>query len=304
MLDDKIAPMLAYSSPPFDSPRHLFEIKWDGTRCILFIQDQGVRLQNRRLQDITHRYPEFAALARQIKGKNAILDGELVVLAQGRPDFRKLQQREQQSDPVKIGLLAPQLPATYIAFDVLYHDDVKCLQLPLAERKEILRSLLAEAVQVVESAYILEQGKSFYRKVVAQGLEGVMAKALDSPYLMGQRSRYWLKIKPRGRATCFIVGYSPGKGARRPWFGSLALATREAQGWVFRGLVGSGFARADLEAITDRLQTLTRDGPAVPLTGAPPGIVWVQPELQCEVTFQEETPRGHFRAPAFTRLIG
>jgi bifunctional non-homologous end joining protein LigD len=303
MIDAPIAPMLAYSSPPFDSPRHLFEIKWDGTRCILFVREQGVRLQNRRLQDITHRYPEFAALSRQIKAKNAVFDGELVVLAQGRPDFRKLQQREQQSDPVKISLLAPQLPATYIAFDVLYHNDIQCLHLPLSERKEILRSILAESGQVVESAYILEQGKSFYREVVAQGLEGVMAKALDSPYLIGQRSRYWLKIKPRGRATCFIVGYTPGQGARRPWFGSLALATREAHGWIFRGLVGSGFAGADLEAITDRLQKLIRDTPAMPLTGVPKGIVWVNPELQCEVTFQEETPRGHFRAPAFTRLI-
>jgi len=82
------------------------------------------------------------------------------------------------------------------------------------------------------------------------------------------------------------------------------LATREVHGWVFRGLVGSGFARADLEAVTGRLQKLTREGPAVPLTGVPKGIVWVQPELQGEVTFQEETPRGHFRAPAFTRLIG
>jgi bifunctional non-homologous end joining protein LigD len=303
MLDAKIAPMLAYSSPPFDSPRHLFEIKWDGTRCILFVRDGGVRLQNRRLQDITARYPDLAGLHRQIQGRNAILDGELVVLSQGRPDFRKLQQREQLADPVKIGLVARQLPATYIVFDVLYHDDAKCLHLPLSRRKEILGDLLAESAEVVESRYILAQGKSFYREVVAQGLEGVMAKALDSPYLVGQRSRHWLKIKPRGQATCFIVGYSRGQGARREFFGSLALATREPEGWRFRGMVGSGFTEAELKEIAARLQGLKQESPALLWPGTPAGITWVKPELRCEVTFQEETPRGRFRAPAFIRLL-
>ena len=207
MLDETIVPMLAYSSPPFDSSRHLFEIKWDGTRCILFVRDQSVRLQNRRLQDTTARYPDLAGLHRQIKGRNAILDGELVVLSQGRPDFPRLQQREQVADPMKIGLVARQIPATYIVFDVLYHNDEKCLHLPVRQRKEILTDLLLESAHMVESSYVLEQGRSFYREVVAQGLEGVMGKALDSPYLVGQETRHWLKIKPRGKAACFIVGY-------------------------------------------------------------------------------------------------
>ena len=85
MLDEQIAPMLAYSSPPFDSPRHLFEIKWDGARGILFLRDRHIRLQSRRLLDITGRYPELAGLYRQIKGRNAILDGELVVLSRDGP---------------------------------------------------------------------------------------------------------------------------------------------------------------------------------------------------------------------------
>jgi DNA ligase D-like protein (predicted ligase) len=303
MLDETIAPMLAYSSPPFDSPRHLYEIKWDGTRCILFVRDQGIRLQNRRLLDITRRYPELAGLHRQIKGRNAILDGELVVLSQGRPDFRKLQQRDQVADPMKIDLVAGRLPATYIVFDVLYLNDEQCLHLPLSRRKEILTELLRESAHMVESGYLEQQGRSFYREVVSQGLEGVMAKALDSPYLVGQRSRHWLKIKPRGMATCFIVGYSEGQGSRRQSFGALALATPEQEGWRFRGLVGSGFNAAELQEITGRLQQLKVDSPAIPLKEIAAGITWVKPELRCEVTFQEETPRGHFRAPAFKRLI-
>jgi DNA ligase D-like protein (predicted ligase) len=302
-LPERIAPMLAYSSPPFDSPRHLFEIKWDGTRAILFVADGAIRLQNRRLQDITHRYPDLAGLHRQIKAKNAIFDGELVVLAQGRPDFRKLQQREQVADPLKIGLVAQKLPATYIVFDVLYRDDEKCLHLPLSWRKEILADLLEESAHLVESGYIEAQGRSFYREVVDQGLEGVMAKALSSPYLEGKRSRYWLKIKPRSRTVCFIVGYSQGQGARRETFGSLALATQEQGRWRFRGMVGSGFNATELRELKARLEALEQEFPAVPLDETPREIFWVKPELRCEVTFQEETPRGHFRAPAFIRLI-
>jgi bifunctional non-homologous end joining protein LigD len=303
MLDEKIAPMLAYMSPPFDSPRHLFEIKWDGARGILFLRDRRIRLQSRRLLDITRRYPELAGLYRQIKGRNAILDGELVVLSRGRPDFHILQQREQASDAVKIDLLSRQIPATFIAFDVLYHNDAPLLHLPLSHRKQILQEMLEESPGIVESRYIQERGTSFYREVVAQGLEGIMAKALDSPYLVGQRSRHWLKIKPRGTATCFIVGYLPGRGARRQTFGSLALATMDPDGWRFRGMVGSGFNAADLNDILARLEGLRVASPVIPQAGTPKGIIWVNPTLRCTVAFQEETPRGHFRAPVFIRLM-
>jgi hypothetical protein len=113
--------------------------------------------------------------------------------------LRKLK-LEQLADPVKIALGARQIPATYIVFDVLYHDDAQCLYLPLSQRKEILRDLIEESLELVESRYILAEGKSYYREVLAQGLEGVMAKGLDSPYLVGQRSRHWLKVKPRATA--------------------------------------------------------------------------------------------------------
>jgi DNA ligase D-like protein (predicted ligase) len=302
MLDAKIPPMLAYSSKPFDSPRHLFEIKWDGARCLLFIKDGKIRLQSRRLLDITARYPDLADIHRQFKAQNAILDGELVALREGRADFRKLQQREQLADAMKIELAARRIPVTYMVFDLLYLNGRKYINLPLMERKQALREILKESDRVLESRYILEKGKSFFNEAVAQGLEGVMGKAMGSPYLIGKRSRHWLKVKPRGLMTCHIVGYSPGRGSRLPSFGSLALATREPGGWVFRGMVGSGFSAAELEEITGRLKALRTEEPPVP--GLPPlkGVTWVSPELKCIVTYQELTPRGHFRAPAFVRV--
>jgi bifunctional non-homologous end joining protein LigD len=303
MLDDRIPPMLAYAGMPFDSPRHLFEIKWDGTRCLLFLKGKDLRLQNRRLEDITARYPELSRISRGIRARNAILDGELVVLAQGRPDFGKLQQRQQVASPLKIELLSRQLPVTYIAFDLLFLDDAQCFQAPLRERKGLLKRILRESPHLVESRYIGERGKSFFKEVVDQGLEGVMAKALDSPYLMGRRSRHWLKIKPRGRAVCYVVGYTPGKGGRAGAFGALAVAAVVEGAWVYRGLVGSGFSEADLETLPRRLEALRLDAPPIPVRERVPGITWVRPELRCEVTFQEATARTRFRAPAFKRLL-
>ena len=156
---------------------------------------------------------------------------------------------------------------------------------------------------VVESQYIEEKGRAFFQEAVDLGLEGIMAKAMASPYLIGKRSRHWLKIKPRGQMECNIIGYSPGQGGRRSSFGSLALATREQQGWVFRGMVGSGFADPELEAISRRLAALRVESPPLPPGEAVKGVHWVQPRLRCLVSFQELTPRGHFRAPAFERLL-
>ncbi len=303
MLDDKIPPMLAYRADPFDSPRHLFEIKWDGTRCLLFKKDQEIRLQNRRLEDITWRYPELAGLPKSLRARSAILDGELVVLAEGRPDFRRLQQREQLADPLKIGLAARRLPATYIAFDVLYFNDQPYLTAPLSARKEILPILLRPSSHLVESRFILEKGQAFFKEAVAQGLEGIMGKSLASPYLPGKRSRFWLKIKPKLTRSCYIIGYTPGEGARQGRFGALLVATREGEAWVYRGKVGSGFSDADLTVLSQRLAARRTAGPPF----LPPPRVrqgrWVRPELKCEVRFQEETPRGHFRAPVFLRLV-
>ncbi len=296
--------MLAYASKPFDSAAHLFEIKWDGSRCLLFLQDGRLRLQNRRLQEITYRYPEFGGLARQFRVRNVILDGELVVLSQGKSDFGKLQEREQLADPFQIEIRSRALPATYIPFDLLYLNDREYLEDALIERKQELRAILPDSELLLESQYIEEQGQRFFQEAITRGLEGIMAKALASPYLIGKRSRHWLKIKPRRQADCYIVGYSPGRGDRRATFGSLALATREPQGWVYRGLVGSGFRQPELEDLSRRLAALgVEAGPAVPLGGAARGLQWVRPRLRCRVSFQEITRRGHFRAPVFERLL-
>lgn len=303
MLDKKISPMLAYSSDPFDSPKHIFEIKWDGTRCIMFIDGKDIRLQNRRLIDITYRYPEFLQAPNEIEVKNAILDGEIVIFHNGKTNFNKLQQREHIEDPLKIKLLSRSIPATYIVFDILYLNDKKYIQKPLIERKEILRKILNKPSSIMESRYINEKGIAYFNEVVGLGFEGIMAKSINSPYLIGKRSRYWLKIKPKSSRECFIVGYTLGKGERSNLLGSLVIATLERGKWIFRGKVGSGFDDKTLKEIFSMLKNLEIDKIPIPNLGRQKDIIWVKPLIRCEVSFQEITEKGHFRAPVFKRLI-
>ncbi len=226
-----------------------------------------------------------------------------MVLHQGRPEFRRLQQREQAADPAKIRLLAQRLPATYVAFDILFLNDEKRLALPLIERKVLLREILAESPFLVESRYIREKGIAFFREAVDHGLEGIMAKNLSSPYLIGKRSRFWLKIKPRLRESCLVVGYTSGEGGRAPYFGALLVATPKDGGLYYRGKVGSGFSEEDLQELTARLRALRIDSCPLPHKVRVAGVQWVKPELRAEIHFQELTPRGHFRAPVFKRLL-
>jgi bifunctional non-homologous end joining protein LigD len=195
MQDTAIPPMLAYSSPPFDSGRHLFEVKQDGWRCLLIIEDGELRLQNRQLWDITSRFPEFHGLPRKFPAFDLVLDGELVVLSQGRSDLRLLQTRAHLVHPGKIAARAVELPAVFIAFDLLQFDGRSYVEVPLVHRKQVLHEILPDSDLVRESQYITGGGREFFRAAVGQGEEGVMGKDLASPYLIGQRSRHWLKIK-------------------------------------------------------------------------------------------------------------
>ncbi len=301
MLPDYIKPMLAKLSAPFDSPRFLYEIKWDGTRCLFFIEDGRIRLQNRRLNDITYRYPEFWDLPQRLSRNGVVFDGEIVVLKEGRPVFRLLQEREHVKSPVKIKFLAEKLPATYFVFDLLYLDGKSIMEKPLKERKKLLREIIPESPFVAESDYILEKGKAFFEEVIAQGFEGVMAKDLESPYLPGKRVDFWLKFKPRGRRRCLIVGY-----LLRPdgTLKSLLVAEPTEKGLVFRGRVASGLNTHLADELLSRLKKLTAKKPeSLKGSGFPKGTIWVRPELACEVSFQEITNHGQFRAPVLEKVF-
>ena len=296
-----IKPMLAESrETPFDSPDHIFELKWDGTRAIAFVRGGSHRFQNRRLSYIEHRYPEIRIRTRQ----DAILDGEMVVMANGLPSFEKLQEREQASAKIRIEYLAKTLPATYVAFDVLYIGTQEVMTRPQMERKALLREVVEEDDRVVLSDYVEARGVDYYNAVIARGLEGVIAKHKATRYYPGKRSKDWIKIKKKATLDCVVCGVTAGEGERTDTFGSLVLGAYHEGTLVHVGRVGTGFSEAGRVAIVQRLRLLEGPCPFPEEPEIPDAHVafWTRPELVAEVHFLEWSKDRHMRAPSFARL--
>ncbi len=297
-----IHPMLTQKEErAFTDPDWIFEVKWDGTRALCFYADGKFKLQNRRLYDTTHRYPDLRIVA---KAKRAILDGEVVIMWDGRPSFEKLQLREHLVDADEIARIAKRLPATYVAFDILYLDGQDLTAKPLMERKDILAATLEETESSVLCDYVQGEGEAFDRICRERGLEGVIAKRKDSKYQIGKRSRDWKKIKALKTVDCVIAGVTVGEGNRAETFGALILALYDDAGELrCVGRVGTGFDANMVELLHRRLAAL--DSP-MPFRERPnlAGEVkfWCRPELVAEVEYLMFTPDIALRAPSFQRL--
>ena len=204
MLPNVIKPMLAVALPePFDSDHHLFEIKWDGIRCLAFVENGRSRLQSRELMDITSQFPELDCLADLPDG--TVLDGELVAMDGSRPSLGKIQSRALLQDQHRIDFLSRSSPVVYIVFDLIYVSGASITGKPLLERRRALEQLLCglRPGQILLSEAVLGQGHDLFHAVENMGLEGIMAKCLDGQYRPGKRTALWKKIKLKGssRAT-------------------------------------------------------------------------------------------------------
>lgn len=297
--DKKIKPMLAVRSKPFSSDDHIYEVKWDGTRCLAFadVERKRLRLQNRRLFDVTYRYPELKVL--EAVERNAILDGEIVVIKDGKPSFPLLQKREHVDNKFKIEILTKTIPAVYIVFDVLYCDGW-VVDLELMERKRILSEILHNRGRVVMAEWLEGNGEELYRRAVEMGLEGIVAKKKDGKYLIGKRSNLWKKIKKRNTLDCVIVGWIEGEGERGETFGSLVLAVYEDGKLRHVGNVGTGFDSEFLTWFSKKLREIEVEEPHFDIEIK--NVHWVRPKYVCEVEFLELTEDGKLRAPVFLRL--
>ena len=289
--------MQARPGNPFDSSEHLFEIKWDGTRVLAFVEADGYRLVNRRKVDLTERYPEMECLRELPPG--VVLDGEMVVMHEGRPDFARLMTREQARSPLKIRTSARTLPATFIAFDQLYGNYAAIMSEPLLQRRQRLVETLApcRSPRLALSEGITGPGETYFRHIVEQGLEGVVAKRLSSKYHPGQRTDAWIKIKRRSRILCVVVGFEPSGDDD---FRSLLLAADQGAGLKFIGKVGGGFNESLRSTLNSILWTTVCNSPLVDCQRR---ATWVRPTLYCWVSYLEQTARGELRSPVFEELL-
>lgn len=289
--------MLARIGAPFDAPTHLFEIKWDGVRAMTYVEAGGHRMHGRRRRDLAGRYPELAFLGGLPGG--LVLDGELVVLQpDGRPDFRAMLARE-NAGPTRVAAAARQHPVVYVVFDLLYEGGASLLATPLHERRARLERLVAATghARLVLSDGVAGAGLALFDAVRARGLEGIVGKRLDSPYLPGERTDAWQKMKLVQQLHCLVLGYEPD-GALD--FKSLIIATDVDGELRCVGKVGSGIGEAERRELRQRLFASRTPRPLID-----PGMKgeWVAPGLFCTVNFLEWTASGSLRAPVFVAIV-
>jgi bifunctional non-homologous end joining protein LigD len=304
-MPDDLKPMLATAGdlPPDDDGRWAYEIKWDGVRAIAYLHGGRLELRARSGRDITPRYPELRPLAAALAGREVVLDGEVVAFDGARPSFQKLQGRMHLTSEHAVRRLARDDPVHYIVFDLLYLDGRSLLSRRYDERRAALTELELSGPTWQAPAHHVGDGEALLQLTRAQGLEGVIAKRLDCPYLPGRRSPGWIKVRNICSTDVVIGGWLPGEGGRSGRLGSLVVGIPDDDGQLrYAGRVGTGFTQAELVRLGGILDGLARGGS--PFAGRqPPKLTrFVEPQLVARVDYSERTQAGTLRQPSYKGL--
>lgn len=288
----------------------VFEVKWDGMRAVTFVDHGAVRVQSVNLRDVTASWPELTDLPAALAARTGVLDGELVATdATGTPSFSRLQQRMHIADPAEARRRSGDVPVTYVVFDLLHLDGHDLTSLPLQDRRRLLEQVLEPAPSWRLSP-LHDDGEALVAVAEAHGLEGVVAKRLESTYDPGRRTRTWLKVKTRRRQELVVGGWLAGEGGRSGRIGALLVGYHDAPGdggpLRYAGRVGTGFTDAELVRLAGLLAPLTSDhcpfDPAPPRSDLVKGATWLQPDLVAELEFAEWTDDGRLRHPSYLGL--
>ena len=298
-----LAPMLAMAGElPRDDAGWAYEMKWDGMRVLLRVAGGRVQGTSRTGNDVSARFPELRGLGEALGSVEAVLDGEIVALDDaGRPRFERLQPRIHVSAPAKARQLAASNPVVVMLFDVLWLEGHATMGLPYRERRRLL-----ERLQLAGPAWQTPpshdgDGAAVLRTARELGLEGVVAKRIDSPYRPGERSDAWRKVKVTTGQEFVVGGWLPGKGRLAGRLGSLLVGYHEPPDGPLRyaGRVGSGIDDATRATLETALRSRHRD--TSPFTDPPRlrDAAWVVPTLVVDVVFAEWTSVASLRAPRF-----
>lgn len=287
-----------------DGPDWLFEVKWDGIRVFLYIDDLNIQIKSRSGRDITETFPKIVEAASKLQCHTAILDGEIVVLDEiGRSVFKNVISRMHTKGAKKIAERARTLPAVLYVFDLIFLDGQKLFKRPLNIRQKWLAQVVSQT-QTIRASESVVEGESLFYAAKEMELEGIMAKRIKSTYQAGERSSDWVKIKFRNTTDCIILGFTSGQGNRHRYFGSLHLGEFVDGAMVYRGRVGTGF---DSKGLATMHQILL----AQPITKKPftrtiqeeRSSTWISPTLRCEIQYASMTDNGTYREPVFKRLL-
>ncbi len=295
--EKNISPMLLNEvKEPFDDEKYIYELKLDGIRCVAYIEPKSVTLQNKRFKDLTDIYPELSDMCKCVK-KRVILDGELVVLTDGKPDFYALQKRSLMGDKFRISLAAKKNPVQFVAYDILYFDGKDLTDRPLMERKEYLSKAVTEGHNLSVSRYIEKNGIAFFELTKKENLEGIVAKKKDGLYYIGKRTSEWIKIKVMQDEDLLVLGYQPDDDGKVK---DLILGYYDESGVLqCRGKVYLGVSKAEQKIIAEfaKKNTVKR-----PWFDRYKNAVWLKPQLVGTVQFMCETGSGGMRQPIWKGL--
>jgi bifunctional non-homologous end joining protein LigD len=283
-----VSPMLCtLTKEPVSDPAYIFEIKWDGYRIISYVKKGSVRMDSRSALDYTKKYPPIVQALKNLK-KDVVLDGEVVVFnEEGHPDFDALQLYNGHNSPI-----------SYCVFDILWMDGYSLMELPLTERKNILKDLV-KGSDVLKFSESFEDGMALYNVVLEKNLEGIVAKKKDSEYLPGSRGYEWLKVPTRKRQEFVIGGWAESENGRA--FRSLLFGAYEGKKLKWIGRSGGGYKQKEMPGILKQLKELEIssspfENKVLDTKGAT--MHWVKPELVANFEFATWTKSGRIRKPA------
>ena len=303
-----LVPMKAANGDLPTGPGWTYEVKWDGMRALAFVDRGALRVQSYNERDVTVSWPELAGLAAALPAEVALLDGELVATdGDGRPSFGLLQQRMHLTNPVEVARRAAEVPVSYVVFDLLHLEGHSLLDVPLRDRRRLLDQVLDDGPRWRTSPQH-DDGPALLEAATDRGLEGVVAKRLDSRYEPGKRTRTWLKVKVRRKQELVVGGWVPGEGNRSGRLGALLVGYHDGPGGPLRfaGRVGTGFRDAELDRLAERCAALAQDDcpfdPPPPAAELRRGPRWLRPELVAELEYAEWTSDDRLRHPSYLGL--
>ena len=297
-----LRPMLAtLVNEPFSSVDWSYEVKWDGYRALAFINKGHVELMSRNAKSFNDKFYSVFKAFEQWK-LNAVIDGEIVVTnMKGLSNFGALQNWRSEAD----GLLI------FYAFDLLWLDGRDLTQLPLSQRRIVLRSTLPATHEIIRlSENFDEPGKKAFETALKLGFEGIIAKKNDSIYRSGERSKDWLKLKANRRQEVVIGGYTNNEGSNKP-FSSLLVGVFDGKKLHYTGKIGTGFSIKTQKEMLEQFKPLIRASnpfSSIPDINNPSRFrpdppkataTWLKPQLVCEVSFTEMTSDEVMRHPSF-----
>lgn len=301
-LERPIKPMLAGSAKQPPKGDYIHEIKWDGIRAVITLNEGELTIRSRNMNDITAQFPELNVPEAAFRVNNAVFDAEIVCLDEhGRADFKKVIRRLMSKKNFES--LSRRNPAYCYVFDCLYMDGKQLTQEPLLRRREWIKDSVKK-----ESNYriseIVEDGEALFAAAQKLGVEGIMSKEPLGKYHPDRRSDTWIKVKVKSAKDFVIIGYTPGEGERASSFGSLQIAEPMSYGLSYRGRVGSGFDDQLLKHIRELLEAIPAAiKPVEEEAHEEARSVWVIPQLVCEVEYSMITENGTLRDPVFKKLV-